>query len=378
MILSRFQTKPRAGAVLNWAHPLARELLARYLFNEGAGTSLFNLIGSKHATLSMDPTNDWVGSIHGGALDFDGVDDFGLSDVSVHGLVAATLIVWFRTATSQTAAIANFPNTGVISGFAVRLIGVDAILGAVGASVSDAAVGGTVVYNDSRMHQIALTYDGVVSKLYFDGVLVGSTTTAAGTITAASNTLNLGRSGPGGTSLTGQIDDVRAYRRALSAEEMAWLYTDPYATERFAPWAWYLDRTHAALEVELELNGVGNGWTDVSADLMLNPPPSVDYGIPGAGPLDLTAETGRFSFALNNGQGNSANLLGYYSPEHANVRSGFALGIGVRCRTYANSVLRTKFVGKLDFIDPMFGQYRERKTLCMAVDWLDEAAKDSP
>ncbi len=80
--------------------------------------------------------------------------------------------------------------------------------------------------------------------------------------------------------------------------------------------------------LELELTGRGNGWTDVSVDLAGEI--RLHYGIAGTGPSDRVASTGTLSFTLDNSEKNSALKRGYYSPNHANKRGGFALGIGVR------------------------------------------------
>ncbi len=135
-------------------------------------------------------------------------------------------------------------------------------------------------------------------------------------------------------------------------------------------------QTHSIIEMQAELNGPGLGWIDIAADVQRVPSIQFDYGISGAGPLDLVAPTGSMTFALNNGPGNSANLLGYYSPGHANCRSGFAIGMGIRFvyRINGTGTAYYKFNGTLDSIDPISGLYGDRKTLCTVVDWMDEAA----
>lgn len=138
------------------------------------------------------------------------------------------------------------------------------------------------------------------------------------------------------------------------------------------------ERSHARLEIEAELNGVGAGWTDLTADWKRDPATTVDYGITGAGPLDLVASTGTMSFTLDNGPRNSAGLVGYYSPGHPSCRPGFKLGIAVRFRYLLNGTTYFKFYGWLDTIDPQAGQYLERKTVCSAVDWMDIAAASNP
>jgi hypothetical protein len=139
--------------------------------------------------------------------------------------------------------------------------------------------------------------------------------------------------------------------------------------------------------IEMELEGRGHGWTDVTEDVLDSPGINFDHGIAGAGPLDVVASTGQLAFALNNSEENSAGLLGYYSPQHSACRPGFALGIGVRYyyRPPAgyqgvddSNYFVKKFTGRLKRISPQAGQYGERKTVCSAVDWMDEAANFRP
>lgn len=130
-----------------------------------------------------------------------------------------------------------------------------------------------------------------------------------------------------------------------------------------------------SIALEMQFSGSAGAWTNVAADVRWDAPVSVSYGIRGGGPSDRVADTGAMRFALDNGQGNSAGLLGYYSPGHANARSGFELGIGVRLAiTYSGSTFY-KHRGTLEEITPLPGKHRQRLTHCTAVDWMDEAAK---
>jgi hypothetical protein len=372
--------KPKPGAQLNRGHPLANGLLARYLFNEGNGTRLSNLCavgGRLDATLtSMDPATDWVGSVHGGGLDFDGVDDFAINSsfTAIDEAASGSIVVRFRTTTAQNCRLVSCPEASAgTAGIAIALLtGPDSVDAILNTSGTDGTAEALITYADGQWHQIAGTYDGATVTVYYDSV-PRATAVASGTIQAASNELNIGRFGSIGGYFTGQIDDVRIYKRALTAFEVAQLYADPYADMR-SSWAWFVDRPHASLEVEAELNGVGGGWTDITTDVQMTPAVEWQKGIPGAAPLDIVAPTGRATFALNNGKGNSANLQGYYSPKHANVRAGFALGIGVRIRYNIGSTSYYKWRGTLQSIDPGFGQYGPQKTVCTAVDWFDQAA----
>lgn len=116
-------------------------------------------------------------------------------------------------------------------------------------------------------------------------------------------------------------------------------------------------------------------WTDVSADVLTGSDPlHARYGIGGVGPVDKVASSGLFTFTMNNAATNSAGLVGYYSPAHANCRSGFNLGIPVRWELSYGGTTYYKFRGFLRSIVPLPGSARERETRVTATDWLDTAA----
>lgn len=128
--------------------------------------------------------------------------------------------------------------------------------------------------------------------------------------------------------------------------------------------------------VQMELSGLGNGWTDVTGDVRADKELNVSYGIRGVTAVDRVASTGTMRFTMNSGPTNSAHLTGYYAPDHANCRSGFNYGIRVRLAlTYPPIGTSYKFVGTLDVIRPIAGVRGSYLTNCQAVDWLDEAAR---
>jgi hypothetical protein len=94
----------------------------------------------------------------------------------------------------------------------------------------------------------------------------------------------------------------------------------------------------AAVEVLIEAELATGIWTDITADVDSASGLEIAYGIAGSGPKDLVAGTGTSRFSLKNHAGNSAAQQGYYSPLHASVRSGWALGIGIRISFYRASV----------------------------------------
>lgn len=80
--------------------------------------------------------------------------------------------------------------------------------------------------------------------------------------------------------------------------------------------------------LQFELAGRGNGWTTI--DDLTTEPIRMRRGMTGSGPNDRVATTGSLTFSLDNSATNAAGLIGSYSPNHVNKRTGFKLGIGVR------------------------------------------------
>jgi len=122
--------------------------------------------------------------------------------------------------------------------------------------------------------------------------------------------------------------------------------------------------------IDMEFSGRGNGWTQVD-DVLKSPGISWHRGLPGTGVLDTVADIGTLSFSLDNSERNEAGLVGYYSPDSANCRAGFRLGIGIRYRIGLN----VRFTGVLDSIDPVPGRHGARTVSCEAVDWMNTASR---
>jgi hypothetical protein len=128
-----------------------------------------------------------------------------------------------------------------------------------------------------------------------------------------------------------------------------------------------------SVAVEVELAGAGGGWTDIGSDVLYPPGISLERGIRGAAPLDLVSSSSTATFSLGNTAACSGGVLGYYSPEHASKRSGWALGIACRIRV-AYGTTRTVFRGWIDTIEPVLERHSEAVAVTV-VDWMDLAAR---
>lgn len=118
----------------------------------------------------------------------------------------------------------------------------------------------------------------------------------------------------------------------------------------------------------------GGGWVSVLTDVRTIEPPAWRYGISGSDPSDRIADAGVMTFALNNGEWNSAHTLGWYSPLNAVKRGGFDFNIPVRMLiTYAGQTWY-KFLGKLSNLHVTPGAKEDRMVHCTAVDLMDDYA----
>lgn len=127
------------------------------------------------------------------------------------------------------------------------------------------------------------------------------------------------------------------------------------------------------IKTEVLINGA---WLDLSADVVANPAPHCLRGFGSNDVLDHIADPGRLTFSLKNGIDNSAGLLGYYSPGHANALSGWTTGLYVRQSFEFDGLRRYKFFGKIEpnGITPIPGIYAKRRVEVSCYDWMGQAA----
>jgi hypothetical protein len=119
---------------------------------------------------------------------------------------------------------------------------------------------------------------------------------------------------------------------------------------------------------------IGGAWVSLTSDVISAVPLSIRMGITGYGAKDLMAGSGTLTFSLNNSANNSAGLLGYYSPDHANALSGFDIGTRVRCIITDSGTGHAKIYGSIQEIVPQSGQYQARYCEITVADWFEEAA----
>lgn len=225
------------GPKVQSSHPLARGLVSAWIFNEGAGSKLYDF-GAHRFDLDITAAV-WGnhGPFGGNALEFDGASSLAkTSGAAPDELQPITLsvVAWVRTddntniqefvrGASQTAG----KGAGYVMNFN-RIIANEICAATIRSDNSGDFVVGTI--SDKDWHQVVHTYDGLNQALYVDGLLVDSNTTtdpfynATGAFLVGST-----HDTPRPEQFDGQLDQLRIYDRPLSAQEAAIDFTDPWA-----------------------------------------------------------------------------------------------------------------------------------------------------
>lgn len=126
--------------------------------------------------------------------------------------------------------------------------------------------------------------------------------------------------------------------------------------------------------IYMQFSGTASAWTDITSDVIF--PIEGEYGMGGVNVVDRIAQTGSLTFALDNSANNSAGLIGYYSPGHANCRSGFRVGIPTKIVFTYDGRNYCKFKGRVPpdgiIVSPF--ETGERKTYVTVRDWMEQAS----
>src|SRR3990167_9491931 len=127
----------------------------------------------------------------------------------------------------------------------------------------------------------------------------------------------------------------------------------------------------ATVRIDAMLNGAD--WTSPRPDLAAAQPISGRRGMGVSGPLDNVARPGVLEFGLKNwADTDSGRLQGQYSPNHANVLSGWTFTIPVRVVVTYSSTDYTLWRGRIRIIEPMPGQYGSQIVRVVAQDFMQD------
>src|SRR3989344_1673677 len=194
--------------------------VAAYSFDEGSGTTIEDFSGNNNTgTLVNGPA--WTTGKIGGALSFDGVDDYVAlgNPLSMRPINQITISAWINpTDVSTSKTIVSKDTTGAVDYFF-------RVQGPGGVRCNFEGVGLDLIcsYVSTNVWQhLACTYDGSIVSIYKNGVLLGSSPASPVTYSDSGANIKIGRrdEGGGGLYFPGPIDDLRIYNRALSQTEI--------------------------------------------------------------------------------------------------------------------------------------------------------------
>ena len=204
--------------------PGKENLVAYYSLDEIEGTHVTDSSGNSHHGTLTKGAGDWADGLVGNAFHFDGADslitipdhtdldfgtgDFGISFQVYHDNAGAgdEMIFAHRTATSDG-------HTAYIT--SANLLAWNA--------GSSAIVSGALAA--AGWHHAIITRNGTVVNLYIDGRLAATATSSAN-ITVAADFL-IGDDYDSSNPFDGLIDELRAYNKALTPENVLFLHRNP-------------------------------------------------------------------------------------------------------------------------------------------------------
>lgn len=206
-----------------------RKLLAWWKLDETDGTEAGDASGNNHVgTLVGGP--QWLpdGGKIGGALQFDGVDDY-VQTSYTDDLPVWTISVWVKSPASPTSegpsAVVNRENTYQINWDHQS----EVFRGAAGVQVGgEWYAAGFGDLQPNTWYHLMVNYDGESLKAYKDGILVTDTSGLFGSPYAEQASLTLGRHAydtDAANHFAGVIDDVRIYNYPLAETDVVALFS---------------------------------------------------------------------------------------------------------------------------------------------------------
>ena len=224
--------KPPLGSIIDHEHPLSRGLVMALLMNEGSGNRTYDLThNGNDGVLTNGPL--WKPGRNGAAISFDGASQYAQisdsqmwDDIATHGSV----YVVFNPAVVPTSGfayphlVARRTTSASVWNFFIQSYS--------GGNLRFASAARDVVLEGS-VPKVGVWQDGLTTwggnkaTMYQNGSAMSTDTTAA-TVGTGDLGIGIGDRIGGGRSFIGQISDVRIWNRALSAQEVQDLYTNPY------------------------------------------------------------------------------------------------------------------------------------------------------
>ncbi len=209
-----------------WQQEILDPVLAAYWkLDEAEGSIAEDRAGDNEGTLHGDP--QWLpeSGKKGGALQFDGIDDY-VSTAFVLNPAAGpfSVLAWVNGGEPGQVIISQADGAGEM------WLGADVPAGHLASGLVPPPAGRTAtpplksdfVITDGQWHHVGFVWDGLRRHLYADGVEVAQDAAAVAPLKASAGGLHIGagRTLDAGAFWLGLLDDVRIYNQALDAAEV--------------------------------------------------------------------------------------------------------------------------------------------------------------
>jgi hypothetical protein len=230
-------------------------LVGAYSLNETSGLTAADASGQGNTgSLTNGPT--WTTGKIGGALNFDGSNDFvSVADAASLDLGnTGTMEAWVKLDTLgrwHSILAKGSANNDAVHNYALEVTNTNTIRCIIGNGSSYQVLDGTISAVAGQFTHLACSWTGSSVNLYINGALNRSVTQ---TVTPAGNTaqLFLGQFGGNSDRLDGIIDNVRIYNRALSTAEVQVNMTTPVGSTSSTP-------TTTSYSLTVQKSGTGSG-----------------------------------------------------------------------------------------------------------------------
>ena len=223
------------------AGPPLTTMEGHWTFDDGAGLIALDDSGNNNdGTLTNFPgdNSQWVTGVIGGALQFDGTNDYlncgNDSSLNFDRTDPFSIAAWIRTTDPNGIIVAKTWGTNFDPGYEFEILNdrlqVFLIRRRNGNRFIQVEATAAGTLTDNAWHHVAMTYDGSSTAagvtLYIDGLPVPQTTirdNLDGSMLGIAN-VTVGVKGLSAMPLGGTLDDVRIYSQTLTSSDIAGLY----------------------------------------------------------------------------------------------------------------------------------------------------------
>ena len=196
---------------------------AYWKLDEEEGIIAKDSVSDNHGTVYGEPLWQPGGGKKGGAIHFDGIDDYVSTDFILDpGDGPFSVFAWIKGGAPGQVIISQADSTGTGEAW----LGMDPLGGNLMTGLAPSPLGrfkpeplsSEFIITDSRWYRIGFVWDGSYRFLYADGIEVAKDNTAQNPLKPATGGLHVGagKSLAAETFFSGLIDDVRIYNRAVS------------------------------------------------------------------------------------------------------------------------------------------------------------------